>query len=150
MLYNKDNFKTCCDDKYLRRQFPSDTCCGGRFYPKITNYQCCYGHYKQVLPGQVCCRDNRGIIHVGDGSACCDGTPYNNNTKYCICGGVYNDNSRKCCGGEVVSLAQTCCGGPETGRKYNEDPDKKCCGNHFVPVSSLCCPSNTGSWKVSC
>ncbi len=149
MLYDEDRTKTCCDDKYLRKQSTSDVCCGGHFYPKITNYQCCHGKYKLVQPGQVCCQDNHGAIYVGDGNTCCDGRPYNNNTKYCVCGALYDDNTRKCCGGQVVAVAQKCCGGPESGRVYlHDDPGKKCCGNNYVPVSSLCCQSDTGYWKV--
>ncbi|CAB3983528.1 Hypothetical predicted protein, partial [Paramuricea clavata] len=148
VLHNRDLAKTCCDNEYKRKASPSDVCCGGRFYTRTTNYQCCHGNYRLVQPGRVCCQDNRGAIHVGDGNACCDGQPYNNNTKYCVCGVVYNDNIRKCCGGQVVSLAQTCCGGTESGRVYTEDSGKKCCGNNYVPVSSLCCQSGTGSWKI--
>ena len=148
MLYDRDLTKTCCDDKYVERSSTSDVCCGGRFYSERTDYQCCHGDYKRVLPGQVCCQDNSGAIYVDDGNACCNGRPYNNNSKYCVCGALYNDNTRKCCGGQVVSVIQTCCGGPESGRVYNENPGNKCCGNHYVPESSLCCHSNTGYWKV--
>ena len=148
MLHDRDIAKTCCGNRYLRKQSPTDVCCGGRFYTRTTNYQCCYSNYQLVQAGQVCCQDNRDTIHVGDGNTCCDGIPYYNNTKYCVCGALYNDNSRKCCGGQVVSQVQVCCGDTVSGRVYSEDSQKKCCGNNYVPLSSLCCQSNTGDWKV--
>ncbi|XP_028396319.1 LOW QUALITY PROTEIN: usherin-like [Dendronephthya gigantea] len=148
VLYDKEPGKMCCDDKYVKKQSSSDVCCGGRFYAQTTDYQCCHGSYKLVKSGQVCCQDNRGSIRVGDGNACCDGEPYFNNTKYCVCGTLFNDNTRKCCGGKIVALVQKCCGGPDSGVVYTEDRGKKCCGNHYVPMSSLCCQSNTGSWKI--
>ncbi|NP_067383.3 usherin precursor [Mus musculus] len=152
LLYDPQPGYSCCEDKYIALS-PNATgvCCGGRMWEAQPDHQCCSGHYARILPGEICCPDERhNRVSVGFGDACCGTMPYATSGSQVCCAGRLQDGYRQqCCGGEMVSQDFQCCGGGEEGMVYSYLPGMLCCGQDYVNMSeTICCSASSGESKA--
>jgi len=125
-----------------------DVCCGGRFYTRQENFQCCNKQYVLVLQRSVCCSNDNGDLSIGTGDSCCGGTPYTANGDIVCCGGTlqYNHIGRLCCRDVMISsLTTECC----NGVAFLRESGKTCCGSQYVETNTtLCCTGRNGISQV--
>ncbi|XP_045715406.1 usherin [Phyllostomus hastatus] len=128
----------CCDEKYVPFVLNSTgVCCGGRIQEARPDHHCCSGYYIRILPGEVCCPDERHRrAAAGLGDACCGGAPYSTSGRQVCCAGRLHDGrGQQCCGGQVIPKELECCGGAEEGLGYSRLPGMSCCGQDYVNAS---------------
>ncbi|XP_003419924.2 usherin [Loxodonta africana] len=152
VLYNPQPGYGCCEEKYFPFALNSTgVCCGGRIREAQPKHQCCSGYYARILPGEVCCPDERhDRVSVGRGDACCGRMPYSTaGHQICCAGRLHDGHGQQCCGGQIVNKDLECCGGEEEGVVYIRLPGMFCCGQDYVNMSdTICCSASSGESKA--
>ncbi|PAA46229.1 hypothetical protein BOX15_Mlig008391g4 [Macrostomum lignano] len=148
-LYARDPYMECCNSNYVpRRNFPTDVCCGDKFYSYKANYVCCNNKYLEVSDGHVCCPDGKeNRENIGFGDVCCSSVPHSSNSSDQICcnNKLYSKNGQQCCGNQIMPSTMRCCGTSTSGIAFYPEAGKDCCGMQYLESNtSRCCKD---SWR---